>query len=122
MIRDRELHEMSRDAFMAKDRPRVFDRRANIKILRFWIVSRNKKETSWVLVVNTGRSEEPAGAGRFERVGQLSNLKRPEIIGNRHDLMFFQEIDHLGLATFIGFQERFLVGRNAGRASWIRIS
>src|ERR1043166_2264847 len=105
MVRDRELHEMARNAFMAEDRPWVFDRRANIKILRLQIVSRNKKETAWVLVVNTGRIHEPARAGRFERVGQLSNLKRPEIIGNRHDLMFPQEIDHLGLAAFVSFEK-----------------
>src|SRR5439155_25885842 len=45
MIRDRELEKMSRNSFVSEDRPRVFNRRANIKILRLRIVSWDEKES-----------------------------------------------------------------------------
>ena len=81
MIRDRELQEMPGNSFMPENRARIFDRGADVKVLRLRIVGRNEIETGRVLVVNTGRIHETAGAGRLERVRQLSNLKRAEIIG-----------------------------------------
>src|SRR5206468_10687109 len=80
MIRDRELEKMSRNSFVSEDRPRVFNRRANIKILRLQIVSWDEKESGRIFVVNARRIHETAGTGRLERVWQLSNLKRAEVI------------------------------------------
>ena len=55
MVRDRELQEVAGNSFVTEDRPRVFDRRANVEILRLRIVSRNEIETARVFVVNAGR-------------------------------------------------------------------
>ena len=106
---------------MPENRPRIFDRRANVKILRLRIVGRNEKEAGRIFVVNAGRIHETAGAGRLERFRQLPNLKRPEIIGHRDELLFLQEIDHLLLAAFVRFQERRLVRRNVRAARRIGI-
>src|SRR5919201_1082197 len=103
---------MSGNPFMPENRPRIFNRGANIEILRFRIVGGNKKESRWVLVVNTGRIHKTAGAGWLEGLGQLSNLKRAKIIWQSHKIVLLQEADHLCFAAFILFQERFLVGRN----------
>src|SRR6266498_4285810 len=103
---------MPGNAFMPKDRSWIFNRRANIKILRFRIVGGNEKESGWILVVNTGRIHETAGAGWFERLGQLSNLKRSEIVRQRYKIVFLQKANHFCFAAFIRFQERFLIGRN----------
>src|SRR5437879_1138991 len=112
VVRDRELQEMSRNTFMSEDGPRVLDRGANIKVLRLRIVRRDEIKTGRVLVVNAGRIHETAGVGWLECFRQLPNLKRAEVIGQRYQIVFLQEIDHLLLATFVGFQERGLVGRN----------
>src|SRR5207253_96202 len=87
MIGDRKLHEMTGDSFVTQNWPRIFDRRANVKILRLRIVSRNEIETGRILVVNTGRIHETAGTGRLERFGQLPNLKSTEIIGDRDEFV-----------------------------------
>ena len=97
---------------MSEDRPRVLDRGANIKVLRLRIVRRDEIKTGRVLVVNAGRIHETAGTGWFECLRQLPDLKRAKIFGQRDQIVFFQEIDHLLLATLVGFQERGLVGRN----------
>ena len=121
MIRDRQLHEVTRNSFVTQDRPRIFDRRANVKILRLRIVSWDEKETHRVFVVNAGWIHETAGAGRLKRVRQLPNLKWPEIIGNRDQIVFLEKINHLGLPAFVSFQKRFLVRRNVSRAFRIGI-
>src|SRR5437588_12760937 len=101
MVRDRELHEVARNSFMTQNRPRIFDRRADVKILRLRIVSWNEKETDRVFVVNAGRIHETARTRRLERVGQLPNFEAAKIIWDGDELMFLQEIDHLRLATFV---------------------
>src|SRR5437667_12363792 len=103
---------MSRDSFVSEDWPRIFDRRANVKVLRLRIVSRNEIEAGRVFVVNTGRIHETARTRRLERFWQLPNLKRAEIIGQTDKIFLFQEIDHLLLAAYVRFQERRLVLRN----------
>src|SRR6266496_6319382 len=103
---------MSGNTFVPKNRSWIFNRRANIKILRFQIVGGNEKESGWVLVVNTRRLHKTASAGRLKGFGQLSNLKRPEIVRQRYKIVFLQEADHFCFAAFIRFQERFLIGRN----------
>src|SRR6266702_7856320 len=100
---------MSGNTFMPENRSWVFDCRANIKILRFRIVSGNEKESGRVLVVNTGRIHEPPRAGWLEGLGQLSNLKWPEIARQRHKIVFLQEADHFCFAAFVCFQERLLI-------------
>ena len=103
---------MSGNTFVPKNRSWIFNRCTNIKILRFRIVGGNEKEPSWVLVVNTGRIHETARAGRLKSFGQLSNLKRPEIVRQGYKIVFLQETDHFYFAAFIRFQERFLIRRN----------
>src|SRR2546429_7616943 len=106
---------MSGNTFMPEDRSWIFNRRTNIKILRFRIVGGNEKESGWVLVIKTGGIHETARAGRLKSFGQLSNLKRPEIVRQGYKIVFLQEADHFCFAAFIRFQERFLIRRNVSR-------
>ena len=69
MIRDRKLQEVSGDSFVAEHRARIFDRRANVEVLTFGIVSRNEIETRRVLVVNARSIHEAAGTCRLEGFG-----------------------------------------------------
>src|SRR6266496_2595770 len=103
---------MSGNPFVPENWSWIFNRRANIKILRFGIVSGNEKESGWVLIINTRRIHETARAGWLKGFGQLSNLKRPEIVRQGYKIVFLQETDHLCFAAFIRFQERFLIRRN----------
>ena len=96
---------MPGDTLVPEDWPGIFNRRANVKILRLWVVGGNEKETSWIFVVNTGRIHEAARAGRLERIRQLSNLKRPKITRQGYKIVLLQEADHFCLATFVRFQE-----------------
>src|SRR6058998_91160 len=121
MICDRELEKMSGNSFVSQNWAWIFNRRADIKILRLWIVSRNEKEPGRVFVVNAGRIHESSRAGRLERVRQLSNLKRAKIIRQRYKIVLLQEADHFCFATFVRFQERFLVRRDVLGAFWIGI-
>src|SRR6266480_6543372 len=121
MIRDRELHKVTGDSFVTKNRPRIFDRSAQVKILRLGIVGWNEEKPDRILVVNPRWIHEAAWAGRLERFRQLPNLKLPEVIRQSDKLMRFQEIDHLGFAAFIRFQERLLIGWNTFRAGRIGI-
>src|SRR5258708_38854990 len=107
MIGNRKLKKMSGNTFVSQNRSWVFNRRTNIKILRFRIVCRNEKESGWIPIVNAGRIHETAGAGWLERLGQLSNLERTEIFRQGHKMVFLQEIDHFCFAAFVRFQERF---------------
>src|SRR5437773_12141007 len=81
---------MSWNTFVSEDRPRIFNRRADVKVLRLRIVSRDEKETGRVFIVNTGRIHETARAGRFERFRQLANLKRTEVIRQSHKTVLFR--------------------------------
>src|SRR5580704_4699576 len=103
---------MSRNAFMPEDRSWIFNRRTNIKILRFRIVGRNEKESGWVLVINAGGMHGTAGAGWLKGFRQLSNLKLSKIIRQGYEIVFLQEADHFCFVAFVRFQERFLIGRN----------
>src|SRR5207248_10046998 len=103
MIRDRELHKVTGDSFVTKNRPRIFDRSAQVKILRLGIVGRNEEKPDRILVVHPRWSHEAARAGRFERFPQLTNLKLPEVIRQTDKLMRFPEIDHLELLASIRF-------------------
>src|SRR6266487_5443118 len=107
---------MSRNSFVPEYRSRLFDRCANVKILRLWIVSRNEIKTGWVFVVNARWIHKTSGAGRLKRIVQLPNLKPAEIIGQRDQMVFLQEIDNLLFATLVRFQERRLIGRNVRAA------
>src|SRR6266478_6974588 len=109
---------MSGNTFVTEDRSRVFNRRANIKIFRLWIVGRDEKESGWVFVVNARRIHKAARAGWFERFRQLPDLKRAEIIWQGHKTVLFQKADHFCLATFVRFQERFLIRRDLRGAFW----
>ena len=120
MIRDRELEKMSGNAFVSENRTRIFDCRANVKILRFRIVGRDEIEAGRILVVNAGRIHEAARAGRLERFRQLPNLKRPEIIRQGDKIVFLQEADHFCFAAFVRFEEGFLIGRNVALRVWDR--
>src|SRR5438876_9272616 len=103
MICDRELKEMSGNTFVTKGRPRIFNRGANVKIFRFRFVSWNEIETGGIFVVNAGWIHEAARAGWLKSFGQLPNLKRAEIIRQRHEIMLLQEADHFCLAAFVRF-------------------
>src|SRR5205807_1332639 len=91
MIRDRELHEMAGNSFMAEDRARVFDRGADVEIFRLGAVSRDEVKARRILVVNAGRIHETAGTGWLESFGQLPDLEAAQIIGQRHELTPLQE-------------------------------
>src|SRR5205085_3598157 len=80
LIRDRELHEMAGNSFMAEDRARVFDRGTDIEIFRLGVVSRNEIKAGRIFVVNAGGIHETAGTGRLEGFGQLPNLEAAQII------------------------------------------
>src|SRR5882724_13205872 len=108
MIRDRELHKVTGDSFVPKNRPRIFDRSAQVKVLRLRIVGGNKKEPDRVFIVNPRWIHETARASRLERFRQLPNLKLPEVIRQSDKLMRFQEIDYLCFAAFIRLQECLL--------------
>src|SRR5207248_10242633 len=90
MVRDRELEKMAGNTLMPKDWPRIFNRRANIKVFRLRIVSRNEEETGRILIINTGWIHETAGTRWFKCFWQLSNLERAKIIGQRHEIVFLQ--------------------------------
>ena len=94
---------MSGHTFVSEDWPRIFNCRANIKVFRLRIVGRNEKESGRILIVNARRIHETAGTGWLERFWQLSNLKRAEIIGHCHEVVFLHELDHLLLATLVSF-------------------
>src|ERR1700738_1500760 len=121
MIRDRELQKVSRDSFMAENRPRVFNGRADIEVFALRIVSGNEIETARVLVVNAGRIHEAAGAGWLERLGQLPDFKVTEIRREGDQLVLFEEADHFRLATFVGFQKIVLIfwDRSCSLRIWI---
>ena len=121
MIRDRELHEVSWDAFVSKDRPWIFDRGAQVKILRLRIVGGNEKETGRVLIINTRRIHETTRASRLECFRQLPNFKLSEVVRQSDKLMRLQKIDHLLLPAFVRLQKRLLIGRNILGASRVRI-
>ena len=88
---------------MAEDRPRIFNRGANVEVLRLRIVCRNEEETGRVLIINAWGIHKAAGAGRLKRFGQLPNLKWPEISRQRHEVMLLHEADHLSLAALVRF-------------------
>src|SRR5437588_5710969 len=121
MIRDRELHEVSWDAFVAKDRPWIFDRGAQVKILRLRIVGGNEKETGRVLIINTRWIHETTRASRLECFRQLPNFKLSEVVRQSDKLMRLQKIDHLLLPAFVRLQKRLLIGRNILGAGRVRI-
>src|SRR5947207_736517 len=103
---------MSGNSFVTEDRPRIFNRGANIKILRLRIVRWNEIKTGRVLVVNARRIHEATGAGWLERVRQLANLKRAEIIWQRYEVVLLQKVDHFRLAALVRLQKRCLIERN----------
>src|ERR1043165_4327036 len=121
MVRDRELHEVAGNAFVAENRSRILDRRADVKVLRLRVVGRNEKEPRRLFIVNAWWVHEAAGTGRLERFGQLPNLETPEIIWDRDEFVFLQECDHLLFATFVGGEKRRLVRRNIFASGRIRI-
>ena len=94
---------MPGNALVSEDWPRVFNRCANVKVLRLRIVSRDEKKAGWIFVVNAGRIHETARAGRLKRLGQLPNLKWTKVIRQRHKIVLFQEADHFCLAAFVRF-------------------
>src|SRR5437868_14235852 len=106
MVRNRELQEVARNAFVAENGARIFDGGTDIKIMRLRIVSRDKVEAAGVLIVDAGRIHEPAGAGRLKGFGQLAYLEAAEIRGQRHEFVRFQKLDHLLLAALVGSEER----------------
>src|SRR5204862_8354114 len=122
MVRDRELEKMAGNTLMPKDWPRIFNRRANVKVFRLRIVSRNEEETGRIFIVNTGWIHETARTRWFKCFWQLSNLERAKIIGQRHEIVFLQKADHFMLADLIGFQERCLIRRNVRAAHLVGIS
>src|SRR5439155_25421005 len=101
---------MPGDTLVPEDWPGIFNRRANVKILRLWVVGGNEKETSWIFVVNPGRIHETARAGRLERIRQLSNLKRPKIIRQGYRLLFFKEVIIFSLRILFAFRNDSLLG------------
>ena len=94
---------MTGNAFVTEDWTRIFNRRADIKVLRLRVVSRYEIKAGWILVVNSGRIHKTSGAGWLECFGQLSDFERAEVIGDGDELMFFQEFDHLLFATLVSF-------------------
>src|SRR5712664_1744140 len=98
VIRDRELQEVAGDAFVAENRARVFDGRANIKVTAPGIVGGNEIEARIVFVVNAGRVHETAGTGGLERIRQLANFKAAEIRRQRDEMILLQETNHLSFA------------------------
>ena len=121
MVGDRELQEVSGNAFVAENRARVFDGRADVEVFALRIVSGNEIETTRIFVVNAGRIHETAGAGGLERLRQLSNFKSTQICRQCDQMILFQKTDHLGFAAFVGFQKIVLIFGNHFRPFRIRI-
>src|SRR5205807_6693073 len=118
MIGNRELQKMSGNSFVAQDRSRIFNRGANIEVLRLRIVSWDKIKAARVLIVNAGRIHKPAGTGRLERVRQLANLEWSQIIRQGNEMPLTQKPKHFLLAAFVRLEKCWLIGRDrcgAGR-------
>src|SRR4029077_15838261 len=92
-----------------KNRPRVFDRGADVEVLTLRIVSRDEVEAAVVFVVDAGWIHESAGTGWLERFGQLPNFEADQISRQGHQMIIFQEADHFGFAAFVGFQKIVLI-------------
>src|SRR6266852_1104345 len=105
MIRDRELQEVAGNSFVAKDRARIFDGRANVEVTALGIVSGNEIEAAIVFIIDAGRVHKAAGAGGLERFGQLANFKPTEIRWQRDEVVVFQEADHFSFSTLVCFQK-----------------
>ena len=112
MVRDRELEEMPGNPFVPQNRPRIFNRGPDVKVLRIRVVGWDEIEAGRIFIINARRIHESARAGRLERFGQLPDFELAEISRQSHEMMILEELDHLRLATLISLQERRLVGRN----------
>src|SRR5258707_4390566 len=112
MIRDRQLQEVTGDALMAEDGPRVFDRRADVYVAARWIVGRDRVEAARVGIIDPRRVHEAAGRRRLERRGKLADEKRAEIGGQRDQLVGRQVIDDVVLARLVGGEKVLLVLRD----------
>ena len=107
---------MSGNSFVSENRPRIFDCRANVKVFRLRVIGRNKIEPGRIFIINTRWIHEAAGTRRLKRLRQLANLKCTQIIGQRHEVVLLQKVDHLGFAALVRLEKRCLIGRDA-RAS-----
>src|SRR5437667_11118278 len=97
---------------MAQDRPRVLSGGAKVKVFRLRVVSGNEIETTVVFIVNAGRIHKAARTRRFECFRELPDFKSTEIRRQGYEMISFQEVNHLGLAAFISFQEGGLIFRH----------
>src|SRR3954465_6282600 len=101
MVRDRKLQEVAGNAFVAKDRPRLFNGGTDIKILALRVVGGNEIKAGAVFVVNAGSIHESAGRGRLEGFWKLADLKVSEIWRQRHQVLLLQELDHRAFAALV---------------------
>src|ERR1700741_28922 len=99
MIGNGELQKVAGNSFMAEDRAWVLNRRANVKVFRLRVVSRDEIKAAVIFIVNAGRIHKAAGAGRLERLGQLANFKSSQIGRQSDQAIGFEEVDHLGFAA-----------------------
>ena len=79
MVGDRDLQKVSGNPFVPEDRPRVFDGRADVEVLALRVVRGDEVEAAVVGVVDARRIHESARTGRLEGLGELADLKRPEV-------------------------------------------
>src|SRR6266536_5008369 len=121
MIRDGDLQEMSRNAFVAEDGPRIFDGGADVEVAALRVVGRDEKESAVVGIVDARRVHEAAGTRRLERLRKLANEKRSDVIGNRDQPLLFEELDHFLFAALIRLERSLLIGGYVFRALRIRI-
>src|SRR4029453_9401625 len=98
MVRDRDLQEVPGDAFVTQDRTRVLDRGADVEVPALRVVCRDEEKPARILVVDTWRIHEAAGARWLEGLRELTDLERTEIRGKRNQVVRAQELDHLLLA------------------------
>src|SRR5690349_18483617 len=103
---------MSGNAFMTKDRSRIFNCCPDIKVLRVRVISRDEIKAGRVFVIKSGRIHKTSRARRLKSFRQLSYFKLSEVVRQSDKVMVLQELNHLCFATLISLKERSLIRWN----------
>src|ERR1700690_2081149 len=87
VIGDRNLQKMPGNTLVAEDRARILNCCSNIEVAALGVVRRDVVEARRVPIVEPGWIHEATRRGRFERLGELADLKRTDVSGDRNQLM-----------------------------------
>src|SRR5207302_2450099 len=112
VVGDRDLQEVSGNALVAEDRPRILDRGPDIEIAAGRTVRRYEIEPLRIAIVEPRRIHETTRRRRLEGFGKLANREWPEIGRQRHQPPLLEKIDHLFLARLVRSEKGLLIGGN----------